>query len=1190
MRRLVIYFIWCVAVVLPGVESALCYPRNLLSAELGARITTQAKLAGAADPNAILSDGPISRGQMRFADVEQERVLTADLGGQREFDRVEIGTGGQLERIRISAADAGPGGSYETLCEIEEPGYFQTFRFAPAKARYIRFDFGRADKGCMVQSVRLYKGYEHPRLVEVTKLLYTRIKPNLAGLENFYEAAAQEDWPKACRELRAYFASEQKPQGEHISNYDLSRAQGLLEGSLDFAGLARTDTVPIDWAYMKTTDWYEHKNFLNRGSPLGVPVDAYYHTGDAKWADFFRAVFYDWLEANPKPVVMSGADYPTWRTLDSAARLGWIVSRFAKVTTGSDIEDELWANYLYSIWEHADYLKNDDFSGGNWLATITASVMHVAQEFPQFSDRGKWLAFGKTGFERNVLRDIYPDGKETEDAPGYICMAFSGMFDTLRILDAEGIAIDKTVRQRLGLALGFIGAVIQPDGLMPAIGDWGGAPFGIDSAVKYFNREDLRYILTKGAEGTAPAVASVNFADGQWSIMRSGYDKKPYEDARHLVFKSSFGPHGHHDVLSITAYAYGRELLIDPGIRSYEHTDIERYTHTAYHNTVCIDGQNQPRISGKTEKWISDAAFDYVCGTYAGYEGLIHRRSVLFVKPRYWVVHDGILGSGRHTCEQNWHFAPDAGVTVEAETESVRTNYPQGGNLLIVPADTGNLDVSDFDFLVATQRMAGSEGGTESRGARYRLEGSLPAMFDVVLYPYTSGEAPAVAIKKDRTMQDTAATCLQVRIGSRTDYICLPNDGSGQVSLRTEYLDTKTRKAQLGEEAPWKRHIIDNTSRGADGVKLADVNGDGLMDIATGWEEGGVTRVYLNPGPGKAKGKWPFVTTGKTPSVEDAVFFDLDADGAVDVVSSCEGDSKSMFVQWAPKDKGDYLDESKWQSEVIPVSKGLTRWMFCIPMQVDQRYGVDLVAGSKEPNAQIGWFESPKDGRDLGAHKWHTISKAGWVMSLLAEDMDGDGDTDILTSDRKGEMRGCRWLENPGPGDMQKKPWANHFIGCRDKEAMFLTVADIDEDGLQDVLAAAKSSKESQIVLHRRLDADGDAWKEYVIAYPPNAGTAKAVVVGDIDEDGKKDIVLSCEGANAPKSGVMWLSCYKGPLDGEWRAHEVSGPEGIKYDLMELLDIDCDGDLDIIACEEQQNKKGLGLFWYENPFSGRRSD
>ncbi|HEC04098.1 MAG TPA: VCBS repeat-containing protein [Phycisphaerales bacterium] len=401
---------------------------------------------------------------------------------------------------------------------------------------------------------------------------------------------------------------------------------------------------------------------------------------------------------------------------------------------------------------------------------------------------------------------------------------------------------------------------------------------------------------------------------------------------------------------------------------------------------------------------------------------------------------------------------------------------------------------------------------------------------------------------------------------------------------------------------PWKCHIIDGTSRGADGVKLADVNRDGFMDITTGWEQGGVTRIYLNPGPAKAKGVWPFVTTGLTRSVEDAVFVDLDRDGAVDVVSCCEGGEQSVFVQWAPKAKEDYLDESKWRCQAIPISKGMTRWMFCIPMQVDERGGVDLVAGSKEPNGRIGWFEVPENARDIKAYKWHTISTAHWIMSLRAVDMDGDGDLDILTSDRKkGPMRGCRWLENPGvhcvegvspsnrgqdardTGKPSKQAWSNHFIGCQDREVMFLTVDDIDEDGLQDVLVAAKAPKASEIIILRRLDAAGRSWKEYVIPYPEQTGTAKAVAVGDVDADGKKDIIFSCENATAPKSGVMWLSRRKGVFDGDWLAHDISGPRGIKYDRMELLDVDNDGDLDVLACEEREGGKGLGMFWYENP-------
>ena len=75
---------------------------------------------------------------------------------------------------------------------------------------------------------------------------------------------------------------------------------------------------------------------------------------------------------------------------------------------------------------------------------------------------------------------------------------------------------------------------------------------------------------------------------------------------------------------------------------------------------------------------------------------------------------------------------------------------------------------------------------------------------------------------------------------------------------------------------PWERHTIDQSSKGADGVRLMDVNGDGLLDVATGWEEGGVVRAYINPGPKKSKAEWPAVTVGRVKSAEDAVFFDVD--------------------------------------------------------------------------------------------------------------------------------------------------------------------------------------------------------------------------------------------------------------------------------------------------------------------------
>lgn len=378
----------------------------------------------------------------------------------------------------------------------------------------------------------------------------------------------------------------------------------------------------------------------------------------------------------------------------------------------------------------------------------------------------------------------------------------------------------------------------------------------------------------------------------------------------------------------------------------------------------------------------------------------------------------------------------------------------------------------------------------------------------------------------------------------------------------------------------WVRHTIDDSSQGADGVKLADVNGDGLADIATGWEEGGITRAYLNPGPADSARPWPAITVGRTPSVEDAVWADLDADGTTDIVTCCEGNTRTMFVHWAPKRREHLLSAQTWQQEEIPVTRDRMQWMFAQPLDVDGSNGVDLVAGAKGKDARLGWLESPADPRKLSDWRWHPLCEVGWVMSIRLWDMDADGDVDILITDRKGPARGCRWLENPGRGPAQREPWTNHFVGGQGREVMFATLTDLDGDGLHDVLVAVKPA---EVLYLRRLDATGVRWTESTVAFPENMGGAKGVAAGDVDLDGRLDIVVSCEGAIPPKSGVKWLSYDNSPFEPRWRGHEISGPAGIKYDRIELLDLDTDGDLDVLTCEERHENKGLGVIWYENP-------
>jgi len=378
---------------------------------------------------------------------------------------------------------------------------------------------------------------------------------------------------------------------------------------------------------------------------------------------------------------------------------------------------------------------------------------------------------------------------------------------------------------------------------------------------------------------------------------------------------------------------------------------------------------------------------------------------------------------------------------------------------------------------------------------------------------------------------------------------------------------------------PWERHIVDDASKGADGVKLADTHGDGLLDIATGWEEGAEIRVCLNPGPAQARLKWPAVRVGKVRDPEDAVFVDLDGDGSLDVVSCCEGKTRTVYLHFGPKDKGKCLDEQAWTTVALPASVGLTRWMFCVPAQVDGKYGLDLICGSKETGGQIGWFESPQDPRKADDWRWHSLRAAGWVMSLVWVDMNGDGQPDILFSDRYGPRRGVYWLENPGRGADLARPWKEHAVGATDREAMFLTQADLDGDGLRDVIVPAKPK---DLLWLRRLDKSGDRWETRTIRIPEESARTKGVNAADLDGDGCIELVFSCEGAGggSGRSGIMWLKYRNAPTDQAWEAHDIAGTKGIKYDLVELIDMDGDGDLDVLTTEEREIN---AVVWYENP-------
>jgi len=191
-------------------------------------------------------------------------------------------------------------------------------------------------------------------------------------------------------------------------------------------------------------------------------------------------------------------------------------------------------------------------------------------------------------------------------------------------------------------------------------------------------------------------------------------------------------------------------------------------------------------------------------------------------------------------------------------------------------------------------------------------------------------------------------------------------------------------------------------------------------------------------------------------------------------------------------------------------------------------------------------------------------------MSIVAADMDRDGDQDILFSGHRGPRSGVYWLENGAA-------WKEHVVGAVGREVLFIDLADVDGDGQREVIAAVKPR--DVLVHRRRRRADGEQWDVETIPFPADfTGTAKAVLVADIDQNGRADLVYTAEKAGGELRGAVWM-------DGATRqVHDISGAPGVKYDLIELHDFDGDGDLDVLTTEDVD---GLGVIRYENPLRRR---
>ena len=290
-------------------------------------------------------------------------------------------------------------------------------------------------------------------------------------------------------------------------------------------------------------------------------------------------------------------------------------------------------------------------------------------------------------------------------------------------------------------------------------------------------------------------------------------------------------------------------------------------------------------------------------------------------------------------------------------------------------------------------------------------------------------------------------------------------------------------------------------------IELADVDGDGDLDLALPDSRNEVYRRvfwFENPRPqgDPAAGPWPrhlVAELGPGSAIKDLAVVDLDRDGRLDLVTRLH-DSLAFWLQ---------RDGNTWAQRLI---EGL---------HLKEGMDAGDLDGDGDPDLALNgyWLETPADPlRDeFRQHviddKWFTQHKGGWRANncrVCVADVNGDGRQDVLLTSSEYKGFPVSWYESD-PREPDR--WHEHRIGQLDYGHSLLA-ADLDDDGDTDVIAAEMPRYDAPwpVLVYRNLDGAGRRWSCQTLS---DTTGSYILAVGDLGGDGDLDLV-GCRSFDRP--------------------------------------------------------------------------
>src|SRR5690606_1103233 len=174
-------------------------------------------------------------------------------------------------------------------------------------------------------------------------------------------------------------------------------------------------------------------------------------------------------------------------------------------------------------------------------------------------------------------------------------------------------------------------------------------------------------------------------------------------------------------------------------------------------------------------------------------------------------------------------------------------------------------------------------------------------------------------------------------------------------------------------------------------------------------------------------------------------------------------------------------------------------------------------------------------------------------------DVDRDGDLDIVTRNQSdfGTPTGNRiyvWLQG------ENRSWEQQVLDCPHGEG--IEMAALDQDDYPDIVIGG-------IWFENTIKNNEPTWQPHRFG---EWHRSASVQVGDINQDGRMDIVLTPSELRGEYYKISWFEAPENPAGGEWREHIIEERVEAVYHSLELADFNNDGLPDIVTAEMHQGE------------------